>query len=126
MRKVVKKIKKPNRKKLIFEADKLWASIVKERDGKCIYCGSTRNLNAHHIFTKARHGNLRWEPDNGVTLCAGCHTFGIHINPAPYMLRIIEYVGKDVMEKLRVMAQEKPSPLRLDDIQSVIMRLKSY
>jgi hypothetical protein len=39
------------------------------------------------------------------------------------MLRIIEYVGKDVMEKLRVMAQEKPSPLRLDDIQSVIDKL---
>lgn len=126
MRKVAKKIKKPNRKKLISEADKLWSTVIKSRDGKCIYCGSTRNLNAHHIFTKARHGNLRWEPDNGVTLCAGCHTFGVHINPAPYMLKIIEYVGSDVMERLRVIAQEKPSPLRVDDIQSVIMRLKSY
>jgi hypothetical protein len=126
MRKVAKKIKKPNRKKLIFEADKLWASIVKERDGKCIYCGSTRNLNAHHIFTKARHGNLRWEPDNGVTLCAGCHTFGVHINPAPYMLRIIEYVGNDTMERLRVQAQTKPTPLRLDDIQSVVDSLQIF
>ncbi len=123
MRKVAKKIKKPNRKKLILEADKLWASIVKSRDGKCIYCGSGRNLNAHHIFTKARHGNLRWEQDNGVTLCAGCHTFGVHINPAPYMLKIIEYVGNDVMERLGVIAQERPSPLRLDDIQSVIDKL---
>ncbi len=125
MRKVVKKVKKPNRKKLIFEADKLWASIVKSRDGKCIYCGSGRNLNAHHIFTKARHGNLRWEPDNGVTLCAGCHTFGVHINPAPYMLKIIEYVGNDVMERLRVIAQERPSPLRLNDIQLIVDRLNA-
>jgi hypothetical protein len=126
MRKVAKKIKKPNRKKLIFEADKLWASIVKERDGKCIYCGSTRNLNAHHIFTKARHGNLRWEVSNGVTLCAGCHTFGVHINPAPYMLEIIEYVGNDTMERLRVQAQTKPTPLRLDDIQSVVDSLQIF
>lgn len=126
MRKVVKKIKKPNRKKLIFEADKLWASIVKSRDGKCIYCGSKHHLNAHHIFTKARHGNLRWEPDNGVTLCAGCHTFGIHINPAPYMLKIIEYVGNDTMERLRVQAQTKPTPLRLDDIQSVVDSLQIF
>jgi hypothetical protein len=115
---------KDNRKKLILEADKLWSSIIRNRDGKCIYCDGTINLNAHHIFTKGRHGNLRWIVDNGVTLCAKCHTFGVHINPAPYMLRIIEYVGKETIERLREQAQTKPTPLRLDDIQSVIDGLK--
>lgn len=118
------RIKKPNRKKLILEADKLWATIVKSRDGKCIYCGSTRNLNAHHIFTKARHGNLRWELNNGITLCSGCHTFGVHINPAPYMLRIIEYMGQETIEKLRVQAQAKPVPLRIDDLRLIVDGLK--
>lgn len=124
MREMAKRLKKPNRKKLILEADKLWSAIIRNRDGKCIYCNSTINLNAHHIFTKGRHGNLRWNIDNGVALCAKCHTFGVHINPAPYMLKIIEYVGNDIMERLRSIAQTKPSPLRLDDIQLIIDGLK--
>lgn len=125
---MVKKLKtrKDNRKRLITIADKLWADIIKARDGRCIYCGSSINLNAHHIFTKGRHGNLRWIVDNGVTLCAKCHTFGIHINPAPYMLKIIECCGMDRMSKLRERAKLKPAPLRIDDIKSIIDSLKLF
>ena len=123
---MAKKLKrKDNRKKLILQADKLWATIIKERDGKCIYCGSDINLNAHHIFTKGRHGNLRWNIDNGVTLCAKCHTFGVHVNPAPYMLKIIEHVGQDTMNELREAAKVKAAPLRIDDIQLVIDGLRT-
>ena len=120
---MVKRVKKPNRKKLILEADKLWSSIIRARDGKCIYCGSKIHLNAHHIFSKARHGNLRWNTDNGITLCAKCHIYGVHVNPAPYILRIIEHVGNDIMEKLREQAQTKPAPIRIDDIRLVIKNL---
>ena len=115
---------KDNRKKLIIQADKLWSSFIRNRDGRCVYCGSEFRLNAHHIFTKGRHGNLRWNTDNGVTLCAKCHTFGVHINPAPYMLKIIEYVGRETIEKLRVQAQAKPAPLRIDDLRLIVDGLK--
>ena len=118
------KIKKPNRRRLILQADKLWADLIKARDGKCIYCGSKIHLNAHHIFTKGRHSNLRWNTDNGITLCAKCHIYGVHVNPAPYMLQIIEHVGMETMEKLREQAQTKPAPLRIDDIRLVIDGLK--
>ena len=122
---MVKKLKRKNtRKKLILQADKLWADLIKARDGKCIYCGSQKMLNAHHIFSKARHGNLRWNTDNGITLCAKCHIYGVHVNPAPYMLRIIEYVGMETMEKLREQAKQKPAPLRIDDLRLVIDGLK--
>ena len=53
---------------------KEWAEMVKERDGyKCIKCGSTEGLIAHH-----REG-IRWNPlesadiDMGVTLCEECN-----------------------------------------------------
>lgn len=118
------KTRKDTRKKLVLQADKLWATIIKARDGKCIYCGSGINLNAHHIFTKGRHRNLRWNTDNGVTLCAKCHTFGVHINPAPYMLVIIEYIGQETIDKLRGVAKIKATPLRIDGIQSIIDSLK--
>ena len=120
------KTRKQSRKRLIAIADKLWADLIKARDGKCIYCGSSINLNAHHIFTKGRHGNLRWNIDNGVTLCAKCHTYGVHINPAPYMLKIIEYVGMGTMDKLREAAKFKAAPVRSDDIQAVIDKLNIF
>ena len=119
------KTRKSNRKKLIGQADKLWANIIKTRDKMCIHCGSRINLAAHHIFTKARHGNLRWELCNGVTLCAKCHTFGIHINPAPYMLSIIDYIGKETMQKLRELARVKPIPLKIDQLQLIVDGLKA-
>ena len=52
---------------------KEWADMVKERDEyKCIKCGSTENLIAHHIE------GIQWNPiesadiDIGVTLCKKC------------------------------------------------------
>ena len=120
------KTRKSNRKKLITTADKLWASIIKTRDQKCIHCGSKINLAAHHIFTKARHGNLRWELCNGVTLCAKCHTFGVHINPAPYMLSIMDYIGQETMQKLRELARLKPTPLKIDQLQLIVDSLRQF
>jgi len=38
----------------------------------CKICGSTKNLQAHHI-APARRFKTRYNPSNGVTLCKGCH-----------------------------------------------------
>lgn len=48
----------------------LWAKIVKGRDGCCILCGLTNNLEAAHIFNKSQ-GNwvITYDIDYGVTLC---------------------------------------------------------
>jgi 5-methylcytosine-specific restriction endonuclease McrA len=47
---------------------------VFERDGHvCVRCRDPkRAIQWAHIFSR-RHKNLRWEPDNALTLCAGCH-----------------------------------------------------
>lgn len=51
-----------------------WRSAVYERDGyKCQECGATDSLNAHHIKAWATHPELRFDIDNGVTLCFDCH-----------------------------------------------------
>lgn len=50
-----------------------WAKKVKERDGKCIKCGSKENLCAHHISHWADDPINRINIDNGITLCATCH-----------------------------------------------------
>jgi len=64
-----------------------WAQAVKERDGFCLFCGSTKELEADHINplavivsehrvknrTDARNCPELWDISNGRTLCKKCH-----------------------------------------------------
>jgi hypothetical protein len=50
-----------------------WASLVKERDKKCTECGSVYDLHAHHIKQYKSHPELRYDVNNGITLCGNCH-----------------------------------------------------
>ena len=55
-----------------------WSSKVKKRDNKkCVVCGNSKNLNAHHL--NGYHWDIenRNNIDNGVTLCETCH-HGFH------------------------------------------------
>jgi hypothetical protein len=58
----------------ITKLDKIWRDKIHARDEVCQLCGGTQNLNAHHIEGR-RMRCLRWDLDNGLLLCAGCHTF---------------------------------------------------
>lgn len=53
-----------------------WRVKVYKRDNfKCQMpgCKRTRNLNAHHIQKWASASILRYDIDNGITLCKYCH-----------------------------------------------------
>ncbi len=53
---------------------RLWRNAVLTRDNHtCIWCGSTKNLNADHIKPFALFPELRFAIDNGRTLCLMCH-----------------------------------------------------
>jgi predicted HNH restriction endonuclease len=57
---------------------KLWRLSVYQRDGfKCKKCGQKlrkgRNLQAHHIMPWATYPLLRYDVNNGITLCWDCH-----------------------------------------------------
>jgi hypothetical protein len=67
--------------------DKLWREKIKARDEYCQVCGTTQNLHAHHVEGR-RLRCLRWDADNGILLCAGCHLFkplSAHNAPAWFM-----------------------------------------
>ena len=64
-----------------------WQIAIKKRDKKCMFCGSKKDLEAHHINSvsdmiekyniKTRDDaiscNEFWKLDNGITLCRKCH-----------------------------------------------------
>jgi len=52
-----------------------WRSIVFARDNyTCQECGDIgRILNAHHIVKWSKNKGLRFDVNNGITLCKHCH-----------------------------------------------------
>lgn len=54
---------------------KAWREAVFERDEHtCKECGAKGYITAHHIKSFAHHPELRYEIDNGQTLCEPCHS----------------------------------------------------
>ena len=51
-----------------------WRVSVIRRDKVCVVCGSNKSRQAHHVDNGAHHPDSRFNVDNGVTLCRGCHT----------------------------------------------------
>lgn len=54
---------------------KVWRATVFKRDGyACVLCGASKcRLEANHVQRWCDRPDLRYEPDNGVTLCRPCH-----------------------------------------------------
>jgi endogenous inhibitor of DNA gyrase (YacG/DUF329 family) len=47
---------------------------VKKRDGyECVNCGSSNHIHAHHKVHWGEDEALRYDIDNGLTLCTNCH-----------------------------------------------------
>jgi len=93
-----KKKLKPG-KSLTRKFDKLWREKALENANyKCEYCGSTENLNAHHIVGR-RNYSTRWYLPNACILCSKHHTFdsdfSAHQNPLDFSIWILKERGQD-------------------------------
>jgi len=69
--------KKTSKQKEQKELDEIWAKKVKDRDNwTCQICNKKFDkVNAHHILPRQLKG-LRWDVNNGITLCAYHHRLG--------------------------------------------------
>lgn len=64
-----------------YEADRCgpqaieWSRLVMERDNfRCVECDKGSDLQAHHIKEWADYPELRFDLNNGKTLCRKCHS----------------------------------------------------
>lgn len=51
-----------------------WRADVIDRDVCCVVCGATENLHAHHKNDYSYHPDMRYDIENGVTMCEKHHT----------------------------------------------------
>ena len=133
-KKKVKKPKKVNKAKLVRKLKKqnfdLWSKCVRLRDKRCIICGSTENLQAHHCFVRAAASlRARFVPDNGITLCYKCHLIEIHRNGEK---RFFEKYIKALDDRVPYFRQqeiyriaENDAPVTLEELQDINTYLKN-
>lgn len=60
--------------------DDMWSDMVKMRDGrKCVICNATEYINSHHLISR-RIFALRFNVDNGISLCPQHHEYDLHLS----------------------------------------------
>ena len=89
-----------------------WRLAVLKKDGfKCVKCGCTTGLQAHHIYSWKYYLDQRFNIDNGLTVCTECHKeihnrfgwdsqeFMIYAKNAA-MLRLKRRINMDTLSKV--------------------------
>lgn len=72
------KIRKKKRVRSMKIIDSLFSLYIRTRDGRCLYCGTTDNLQCSHVVPRSKSQFLRWNEDNAITLCYKDHIMGWH------------------------------------------------
>jgi len=67
--------------KLKKKADVVFKKYIRTRDGRCLHCGRTTNLQASHTIPVSKGNRLRYDERNVITLCHHCHLNWWHKNP---------------------------------------------
>ena len=93
------KLSKSTAKKNRLEkrAIKLWWELAREKWGdKCEICGKGGVIEMHHFILRSRSRLLKFDVENAVPLCKGCH-YKIHNSnkfSPPEVARMVETIRK--------------------------------
>lgn len=98
--------KKTKKQRLRSKADKLFYEHNLQL--QCEVCGK-RATQVHHFFPKGMYGHLRYDDDNGISLCQGCHFSHHHKGDPKIQQKIIKKRGMKWFNKLLKKSQERPA-----------------
>jgi len=91
--------------KLMKQCDRLWfAKLFKPI---CESCGLPAKQ-VHHFFYKGSYGHLRYDLDNGISICQSCH-YRIHFKDGKVIVdTIIKKRGDKWYKSLKAKALNRP------------------
>ena len=115
-----KKKRENSDKWLNKKLDEAWSKAVRLQ-GYCSYCGKRSPevvLHAHHIFSR-RHFSTRWDVENGVCLCTGCHLYIAHKDIQEFADWVLNRFGAECLERLRRKAHT-PALFGKDDKRAIL------
>ena len=86
-------------------ADRAW--FTKNLKPICECCGKP-SVQVHHFFPKGRFGHLRYNDDNAISLCQGCHFSHHHAGDPTIHQTIIKKRGQNWYNNLLIESKERP------------------
>ena len=108
-----REMKKFNNKTAKKRLDIICSEVIRKRDKRCLVCGRSDHLQAHHAI-KRKHGGgvTRWVLKNLVTLCYGCHIGKLHgSSDSDFLEEYLAKLDKKIPEvnrlRIRRMANRK-------------------
>jgi len=101
--------RKASKRTLRNKADSLWSKVIRLR-GRCEWCSNKNHLQAAHIESR-RYLSIRYDLDNGLCLCAGCH-LKAHHSPTKFTYWLEDYKGREYLEELH--KRNKPTYGKFD------------
>lgn len=121
--------RKPKITTLKNKADGLFSLVIRYRDRECRRCGSDGAgrplwwLQCAHVFSRG-YMLTRFDEDNAMCLCAGCHQSFGH-RPLEWEDFCIEQMGEDEYNALKRKAKQYAKYTVADYTEGIIPRLKA-
>jgi hypothetical protein len=100
--------KKPKRKRLPpikrlrNKLDATFNEYIRVRDGRCIFTGTTENLQCSHYYDKGASPNLRWDERNAHAMNQTVHYKHHHGKGADYALWMFSNNSMEFMKQLAI------------------------
>ncbi len=91
----------------LTEADKIFAQSIRERDERCQQCLTSMYLGCSH-YGKREIYATRFDPDNCITLCVGCHMW-LERNLKEYMTLMVKRLGVESFVALEKRMKQRVS-----------------
>ena len=105
-------MRKTTRKGWVRKLDKIVGDIVKERDGKCVTCDGSNNLQPGHLFSRVAY-STRWDLNNVFCQCQSCN-FKHEMDPYPLTNYYIKNFGRKMYDYLH---RQYVTPKKFKDFQ---------
>jgi hypothetical protein len=111
-----------SRRWLIWQLDVQTSRIVRGRDSKCVTCGTNRNLQCSHFYSR-RYLTIRFDLRNCNAMCAACNRRH-NEDPSAYLNFMNHYYGASVIDELNEL-RKSLHKISVEELTQALNRYKS-